>query len=55
MSSRAIEGWRVRLVHAERFTGPLAPVLGGMLGNTERGFQAMNQTLKERAETTPAS
>jgi hypothetical protein len=46
---------RVRLVQAERFTGLLVPILGGMLGNTERGFQAMNQALKERAEATPAS
>ncbi len=34
---------RVRLVQAERFSGLLVPVLGGMLGNTERGSQAMNQ------------
>jgi hypothetical protein len=50
-----LEGGRVRLVQAERFTGLLVPVLGGMLGNTQQGFQAMNQALKERAEAPPTS
>jgi hypothetical protein len=50
-----LDAGRVRLVQAERFTGFLVPVLGGMLGNTERGFQAMNQALKERAEATTTS
>ena len=50
-----LEAGRVRLIQAERFTGLLVSILGGRLGNTERGFQAMNQALKERAEATPAS
>lgn len=51
----SLEAGRVRLIQAERFTGLLVPVLSGLLGNTERGFQAMNQALKERAEAMPAS
>jgi hypothetical protein len=46
---------RIRFIQAERFSGLLVPVLGGMLSNTEQGFQAMNQALKERAEATSAT
>ena len=35
---------------SERFTGLLVPLLGGALAATERGFQAMNAALKQRAE-----
>ena len=45
---------RVRVVQAERFSGLLIPFLGGVLRNTERGFHAMNQALKARAEQAPA-
>jgi len=40
-----------RFVQRERFTGVLVPVLMPMIGNsTHRGFEAMNEALKARAE-----
>jgi hypothetical protein len=47
-----IDGSRVRFVQAERFTGVLVPVLGKSLEKTQRGFTAMNEALKRRAEAT---
>jgi hypothetical protein len=43
---------RVHFVHGEVFSGFLVPLLlrGSMLAGTERGFAAMNQALKARAE-----
>ena len=42
---------RVRFVQREQFTGVLVPVLMGSLnGPTARGFVAMNEALKARAE-----
>jgi len=42
---------RVRFVQEERFTGLLAPlVLRFIESGTRRGFEAMNQALKVRAE-----
>jgi hypothetical protein len=42
---------KVRFVQRERFTGVLAPLILRMVGeSTQRGFQEMNQALKERAE-----
>lgn len=40
-----------RFTHGERFTGILVGVLGSMLKNTSKGFEAMNKALKERCET----
>jgi hypothetical protein len=42
---------RVRFVQAEQFRGVLVPFLGKTLEKTERGFTAMNEALKRRAET----
>lgn len=39
-----------RLDHSEVFTGLLAGLLGGTLPATRRGFVAMNEALKARAE-----
>lgn len=45
-------GDKTRLVHSEEFTGVLVPVLARMLdGNTLAGFEAMNEALKNRAES----
>ena len=45
---------RVRLVQRETFKGLLVPLFGRSLeNNTQRGFEAMNRALKERAEATP--
>jgi hypothetical protein len=41
---------RVRLVQEESFRGALVGLVGGVLAKTERGFDAMNQALKARAE-----
>ena len=42
---------KVRFVHSEQFSGLLVPLLKGMLdGSTRRGFEAMNQAVKARAE-----
>jgi hypothetical protein len=47
---------RTRLVHSERFHGILAWLVLGLVGRqTEAGFRAMNQALKERCETPRAS
>ena len=46
-----LAGGRVRFVQAERFRGALVPFLGKTLDKTERGFTAMNEALKRRAET----
>ncbi len=42
---------RVRFTQAERFGGVLVPVFGKkMLEQTRRGFEAMNEALKQRVE-----
>lgn len=41
---------RVRFTQRETFRGLLVPFTGRMLGKTERGFVAMNEALKKRAE-----
>ena len=45
-----IEGGGTRFAHREEFRGLLVPLLGKTLERTERGFRAMNEALKERAE-----
>jgi hypothetical protein len=45
-----LAGGRTRFTHAERFSGLLVPLLGGVLRSTERGFRAMNDALKARVE-----
>lgn len=44
-------GDRTRFVHGEQFKGILVPVLGKLLADTKKGFEAYNQALKERVET----
>jgi len=50
---KAIEGNRTLFSQGEEFRGILVPVLMGksMLDKTTRGFEAMNQALKQRAES----
>ncbi len=38
-------------VHGEKFSGILVPLLSKILGNTIKGFNQMNEALKNRAET----
>lgn len=43
---------RVRLIHAEKFSGILVPLArSGLERGTKAGFAAMNQALKARAES----
>jgi len=39
-----------QFIHGEKFTGLLVGVLGKMLDSTQKGFEAMNRALKQRAE-----
>lgn len=41
-----------RFEHGEHFRGPLFPFVAPMLRNAERGYQAMNEALRSRAEST---
>ena len=51
-----LEGNRVRFVQSERFTGVLVPLMMLMIEkDTKRGFEEMNQALKERAEAAQRS
>jgi hypothetical protein len=46
---------KVRLVHSEQFSGVLVPLLQKSLnGATRKGFEAMNEALKARAESASA-
>ncbi|MFQ3665679.1 MAG: SRPBCC domain-containing protein, partial [Sphingomonadaceae bacterium] len=44
------DGTSTRLVHGERFSGLLVPLLAGTLDRTRAGFEAMNAALKAEAE-----
>jgi hypothetical protein len=47
---------QVRFIHSERFSGLLVPLVLKLIGSsTRQGFEAMNQALKERAETAATS
>jgi hypothetical protein len=56
LSIELLEEDRVRFVQGEAFKGLLVPLLAGSLDqNTLRGFEEMNEALKERAEALPES
>ncbi|MCC3764032.1 SRPBCC domain-containing protein [Glycomyces sp. TRM65418] len=42
------------LIHGERFTGVLVPLMSSVLDDTERNFTAMNQALAARLKTVEA-
>jgi hypothetical protein len=44
-----------RLVQSETFSGMLVPLSGSMLDATLDGFEAMNEAVKQRAETVAAA
>lgn len=41
---------QTRLIHGEKFSGILVPLLKGLLKDTASGFELMNKALKERVE-----
>ena len=45
-----LPGGRTSLVHGEKFTGLTVPLFGGTLDKTERGFELLNEALRERCE-----
>lgn len=45
-----IDDEKVRFVQGERFTGLLVPFFGKPISNAVKGFEEMNQALKERSE-----
>lgn len=44
-----------RLTHGERFTGVLVALLRGTTKDSHTGFEAFNEALKRRVETTRLS
>ena len=46
---------RTRLTQTEEFSGVLVALTGTVLERTHAGFEAMNQALRLRAETTEAA
>ena len=44
-----------RLTHAERFTGILVALFRGATANSHAGFEAFNEALRRRVETTGSS
>ena len=50
-----LDGGRTRFYHSETFGGILVPLLRKSLDtDTRRGFEAMNQAIKQEAERVPA-
>lgn len=46
-----LPGGRTRFRQRERFRGPMVLFMGGMIKDTEAGYQQMNQALKQRVES----
>ncbi|MCW2762552.1 MAG: polyketide cyclase [Marmoricola sp.] len=51
----AVGGSETRLTQAEEFSGLLVPLMGTMLERTRAGFEAMNEALRVRAESSAAT
>jgi hypothetical protein len=50
LATEPLDENRVRFVQHEVFKGVLVPLVARSLANTLRGFEEMNEALKERAE-----
>jgi hypothetical protein len=53
LATKPLEENRVRFVQHEVFKGVLVPLVARSLANTLRGFEEMNEALKEQAEALP--
>ncbi|MGB0121431.1 MAG: SRPBCC domain-containing protein [Solirubrobacterales bacterium] len=47
---RELDNGGTELLQGEKFTGMAVGLLGGALKNTERGFELLNEALRERCE-----
>ena len=47
-----LDNGQTRFIHGEKFGGILVPFMGKTLEKTKKGFELMNQALKERCEKT---
>jgi hypothetical protein len=45
-----LENDKTKFIHGEKFSGLLVPVLGKMLDKTQKGFQLMNESIKNECE-----
>jgi len=41
---------KTKFIHGEKFSGLLVPLLGKMLDKTQKGFQLMNESIKNECE-----
>jgi hypothetical protein len=39
-----------KFIHGEKFSGLLVPLVGKMLDKTQKGFQLMNESIKNECE-----
>ena len=45
-----LEKDKTKFIHGEKFSGLLVPLLGKMLDKTQKGFQLMNESIKNECE-----
>jgi hypothetical protein len=45
-----LEHLETKFIHGEKFSGLLVPLLGKMLDKTQKGFQLMNESIKNECE-----
>jgi len=45
-----LENDKTKLIHGEKFSGLLVPLLAKMLDKTKKGFQLMNESIKKECE-----
>jgi hypothetical protein len=46
-----LENDKTNFIHGEKFSGLLVPLVGKMLDKTKKGFQLMNESIKNECET----
>ena len=45
-----LENDKTKFIHGEKFSGLLVPLVGKMLDKTQKGFQLMNESIKNECE-----